>query len=63
MHDFIFLISSREARRLPLFHHVGKEKAGSSLRIGGVHSICFVPNHNCLFSQTWHYKMYRCEDF
>lgn len=58
MHDFILLISSREVRRLPAFHHVGREKAVGSLGIRGVHSVCFVPNHNCLFSQPLHCKMY-----
>lgn len=60
MHDFIFIISTGEAPWLPAFHHVHRE-AGSLLK-SDVHSVCFVPNHNCLYSQTQHYEMYRCED-
>lgn len=60
MHDFIFIISTREDPWLPAFHRVHRE-AGSLLK-SGIHRVCSVPNHNCLFSQIQHYKMFCCED-
>lgn len=58
MHDFIFIISTRESPRLPAFHHVPthtqthkeKEKDAGSLFWSGIHTVCFVPNCNSLFS-------------